>query len=91
MAVLGGMRYLMSEVHLYEVMSLIQAHNVRPYGRTQHRALVWPWGGRLFLMREVPLYGAPCMHPHQSCVWEGPYRGYSKLRTRTAARKVLCS
>jgi len=43
----------------YRGISLIRNSTpLGPYSRNLHRALWWPSGGVLFLMSEVPLYGA---------------------------------
>ena len=55
--VLGGGRFLMSEVALSRGTSLIRnSAPLGPYSRTKHRALWWPSGGWRFLMNEVALY-----------------------------------
>ena len=48
----------------YRRTSLIRNSTpIGPYSRTMSRVLWWFKGGRLFLMSEVPLYGAPPSAP----------------------------
>ena len=68
---LGGCGFLYSP-HQYRGTSLTRnSASLGPYSMAMPRALRWSWGGKLFLMSEVPLYA---LHEFIMTCWEGPCR-----------------
>ena len=76
MDILGGWVFLMSEVPLYRQprSRLAPPHLLAPTALADERKL-----------EELRIFQPLSLHR-----FESPYRGYSKLRTRTALRQVLC-